>query len=169
MKDRYIRQIELIGKEGQKKLKKACVMVIGAGGLGNIAAKYLASTGVGKLILVDYDHVEKSNLNRQVLFNKLSIGKSKVESLKKTLNKINSDVKIKAINKKVNFNSEVYFMEKAIYEKVDVILDCTDNMASAYIIESIALNLQKPLVFAKTSKYSGVVTIIKSPFLKESF
>jgi adenylyltransferase/sulfurtransferase len=167
--DRYTRQVSLIGKDGQEKLRKACVMVVGAGGLGNIAAKFLASSGVGKLIIIDYDIVEESNLNRQVLFNKKSIKRPKAQALKETLNKINPEVKVEAIIKKIDFNTEVKIMEMAIANKVNVIIDCTDNMEAAYLVETIALNLQIPLVFGKTSKYSGVVTIIKDSFLKANY
>jgi len=167
--DRYTRQVSLIGKDGQEKLRKACVMLVGAGGLGNIAAKFLASSGVGKLIIIDYDIVKESNLNRQVLFNKKSIKRPKVQALKETLNKINPEVKIEALIEKVDFNTEIKIMDIAIANKVSVILDCTDNMEAAYQVESIALNLQIPLVFGKTSKYSGVVTIIKDSFLKANY
>ena len=167
--DRYTRQVSLIGKEGQEKLSKACVMIVGAGGLGNIAAKFLVSSGIGRLILIDYDIVEKSNLNRQFLFNKKSIKRPKALALKETLNKINPEVKIDAIVKKVGFDTEINIMKMAIANKVNVILDCTDNMEAAYLVETIALNLQIPLVFGKTSKYSGVVTIIKDSFLKANY
>lgn len=167
--DRYTRQIALIGDNGQEKLKKACVMIIGAGGLGNIAAKFLASSGVGKLIIVDHDIVEKTNLNRQFLFNKKTIGKAKAVGLKKTLHKINSEVDVTAVIVQVSFITAIMIMEIAIANNVNVILDCTDNMEAAYQIENIALNLQIPLVFGKTSKYSGVVTIIKEAFLKAKY
>jgi len=167
--DRYTRQVSLIGKDGQEKLRKACVILVGAGGLGNIAAKFLASSGVGKLVIIDYDIVEESNLNRQVLFNKKSIKRPKAQALKETLNKINPEVKVEAIIKKIDFNTEVKIMEMAIANKVNVIIDCTDNMEAAYLVETIALNLQIPLVFGKTSKYSGVVTIIKDSFLKANY
>jgi adenylyltransferase/sulfurtransferase len=167
--ERYNRQTALIGKDGQDKLKKACVMIVGAGGLGNIAAKFLVSSGIGKLIIIDYDIVEKSNLNRQFLFNNKSIKRPKALALKETLNKINPEVKIEAIVKKVDFNTEITIMEIAIAHNVSVILDCTDNMEAAYLVEAIALNLQVPLVFGKTSKYSGIVTIIKDSFLKANY
>ena len=166
---RYARQEALVGFGGQEKLKKSCVMIIGAGGLGNIAAKFLASSGVGKLIIVDHDKVEKSNLNRQFLFNKLSIGKPKAKALKKTLHKINPSVKVKAVVKKVDYLSEIEIMKIAIADEVKVILDCTDNMEAAYMVETIALNLQIPLVFGKTSNFSGVVTIIRDTFLKAKY
>lgn len=144
-------------------------MLIGAGGLGNIAAKFLVSSGIGKLIIIDHDIVEESNLNRQVLFNKKSIKRPKAQALKETLNKINPEVKIEAIIKKVDFNTEIKIMEVAIANKVNVIIDCTDNMEAAYLVETVALNLQVPLVFGKTSKYSGIVTIIKDSFLKKNY
>ena len=167
--DRYERQISLIGEDGQKKLRNACVMIIGAGGLGNIATKFLASSGIGKLIIIDHDVVEKSNLNRQFLFNTQSIKKPKAIALKSTLLKINPEVKIKTIVKKLDFKSEIKIMEVAIANDVNVILDCSDNMEAGRLVESLALNLQIPLVFGKTSKYSGVVTVITNPFLKANY
>jgi len=167
--ERYNRQIALIGSEGQEKLKKACVMIIGAGGLGNIAAKFLASSGVGKLIIIDHDVVEESNLNRQFLFNKKQIKRPKAIALKETLYKINPETKVEGVVKKLDFASEIKIMQIAIANNVSIILDCTDNMETAYLVEAIALNLQIPLVFGKTSKYSGVVTIIRDSFLKASY
>jgi adenylyltransferase/sulfurtransferase len=167
--DRYSRQIPLIGEDGQEKLRKSCIMIVGAGGLGNIAAKFLASSGVGKLIIVDHDVVDKSNLNRQFLFNRRSINKPKAKQLEKTLRKINPETKVIPIVKKVSFESEIVLMKLAIVHNVNVILDCSDNMEAAYQVESIALNLQVPLVFGKTSKYSGVVTIIQNSFLKAKY
>jgi len=167
--ERYDRQIALIGKDGQDKLRKACVMIVGAGGLGNIAAKFLASSGVGKLIIIDHDKVEESNLNRQFLFNKKQIKRPKAIALKETLYKINPEVMVEAIVKKLDFASEIKIMGLAIANNVSVILDCTDNMEAAYLVEAIALNLQVPLIFGKTGKYSGVVTIIKDSFLKKSY
>ena len=166
---RYERQVTLIGEDGQKSLKNSCVMIIGAGGLGNIAAKFLASAGVSKLIIIDHDKVEKSNLNRQFLFNSKSINKYKSKALKETLKKINPEVKVIPITYPVNFKNSVKVMELGIAHDIDVILDCTDNMPAAYAIENIALNLQKPLVFAKTSRYYGIVTIITEPFLKSQY
>lgn len=110
--DRYSRQVALIGKDGQDKLKKACVMVVGAGGLGNIATKFLVSSGIGKLILIDYDIVEESNLNRQFLFNKKSIKRPKATALKDTLYKINPEVEVEAVVKKVDFNTEIKIMDE---------------------------------------------------------
>lgn len=166
---RYERQIALIGEVGQKSLKDSCIIIVGAGGLGNIAAKFLASAGVNKLIIIDHDKVEKSNLNRQFLFNTKSINKYKSKALKKTLKKINPEVIVIPVTYPVNFKNSVKVMKLGIAHNVNVILDCTDNMPAAYVIENIALNLQKPLVFAKTSRYYGMVTIITKPFLKSQY
>jgi len=164
MDTRYDRQIGLIGEEGQSKLSKARVLIIGAGGLGNICAKFLASSGVGELLIVDHDIVEKSNLNRQIMFNKKSIGKNKAESLYKTLQKINPEVRVSYADSKI----QNYIKE--FFQGYNVIMDCTDNMETSYYIEKMALKFETPLVFAKTSKYFGVVTVLRDkPYLKENY
>ena len=89
--ERYKRQVEIIGDEGQQKLQDASVVIIGAGGLGNIVAKFLASSGVGFILICDDDRVDKTNLNRQLLFNDESINSNKALALVKTLHKINPD------------------------------------------------------------------------------
>lgn len=85
MDTRYKRQIGLIGESGQTKLLMSKALIVGAGGLGNIAAKFLASSGMGDIVIIDDDNVEKSNLNRQILFNEKSIGKNKAEGLTGTI------------------------------------------------------------------------------------
>ena len=99
--ERYKRQLSLIGESGQAKLKDTLVTIVGAGALGNIATKFLASTGVGNIIIIDPDIIDKSNLNRQILFNEEAIGKSKAYGLLRTLQKINSDIEYKAIQIKL--------------------------------------------------------------------
>jgi len=170
----YKRQAGLIGEEGQRVLKNSAVVVIGAGGIGNISAKYLASTGVGKIIIVDSDRIEEANLNRQILFNKALVGDFKSNALCKTLNKINPDnwyVPCEGLIGESSFEGDVEWIKQHLHPYDNcVILDCTDNMKSAYIIEKIALKLNVPLVFAKTSKYFGVVTVIKDgPYLEKNY
>lgn len=153
MDTRYKRQIGLIGEEGQEKLSKARVFIVGAGGLGNIAAKFLASSGVGTIGITDYDFIEKTNLNRQLLFNEEFIGKPKAASLKKTLKKINPEVNVLSWDYKFTKFCE-------LTDCWDVLLDCSDNIKTAYALEKEAGRLGIPLVFAKTSKYCGVVTVL---------
>jgi len=162
MDTRYDRQIGLISEKGQNKLKMMRVCIIGAGGIGNIAAKFLASSGVGHIEIFDKDIVEKSNLNRQILFNEQSVGKNKAEALKNTILKINPEIGCYAFNQK--------FEKPLGFQFVDVVLDCTDNMESSYFIEQEALKEGVPVVFAKTSKYFGVVTVLRNkPYLQKNY
>jgi molybdopterin/thiamine biosynthesis adenylyltransferase len=162
MSETYKRQLGLIGEEGQDKLKNAKVLVVGAGGIGNIAAKYLGAMGVGDLIIQDGDVIDQSNLNRQLLFNTESIGYNKAEKLSDVIRKINKDIKC--------YPEPKMLTEKHILEGFDIVLDCTDNMETSYILESKCLELGIPLVFAKTSNYCGVVTIIKDKkYLKRNY
>ena len=162
MDTRYARQIGLIGEKGQAKLSKAWVLIVGAGGLGNICAKFLASSGVGNILIIDHDTVELCNLNRQIMFNKESIGKGKAESLCKTLEKINPEINCYAFEQRFEKPFGIQF--------VDLVLDCTDNMESSYFIEQEALKEGIPDVFAKTSKYCGVVTILgNKPYLENNY
>ncbi len=154
MNETYKRQLGLIGEDGQAKLAKASILIVGAGGIGNIAAKYLASSGVGHLTMFDPDIISQSNLNRQLLFNEESIGRSKVIKLKEVLHKINSNLITSVYTDKIQEHPEKFVGH-------DIVLDCTDNMESSYFIEEQCLKHHIPLVFAKTSKYFGVVTIIK--------
>lgn len=164
MDTRYDRQIGLIGEEGQAKLSKAWVLIIGAGGLGNICAKFLASSGVGTITIIDHDTVELSNLNRQLMFNNESIGKNKANALYKTLQKINPEIDVRWANGKI----QDYIFN--FFSPHNVIVDCTDNMETSYYIEKMALKYGIPLVFAKTSKFFGVVTVLKdTPYLKENY
>jgi len=171
---RYDRQLRLVGGSGQETLKNSAVFIVGAGGIGNIAAKYLASSGVGKIIICDNDTIEESNLNRQILFNEESIGKYKSDTLCNTLNKINPDncyVPIIGGIGESHIIDDTEFVRKHLFPHDNcVILDCTDNMKTSYVLEKIALDLNTPLVFAKTSQYFGVVTIIRyRPYLINNY
>lgn len=165
MNETYERQLPLIGESGQNKLNTSWVLIVGAGGIGNIAAKFLASSGTRFLNILDYDSVEKSNLNRQILFNEKCVGKNKAESLAKTIKKINPDISCYGSNLKFDKN-----IDDSWLKMFDVVLDCTDNLETAYILEDKCLEAGISLVFAKTSKYSGVVTVIKDkPYLRQGY
>ena len=159
--ERYKRQISLIGENGQEKLKKAKILVVGAGGIGNIAAKYLASSGVGRITIADGDTVDESNLNRQLLFNTESIGKNKAIKLCKTISKINPEILCGAYSYRITGDTCII--------GYDLILDCTDNLETSYHLESEAIREGIPLIFAKTSKWFGSVTVIRSKYLKKDY
>lgn len=162
--ERYKRQIGLIGEEGQKKLAEAKVLIVGAGGLGNIASKFLASSGVGHIRIADNDVVDRSNLHRQLLFNEECVNVNKANALTRTLERINPYIRLSWFELKIQDARDIH---KGEY---DVILDCTDNMEASYYLEEKALLNNIPLVFAKTSKWFGVVKVIRDKeYLKNNY
>ena len=122
--DKYLERIEvLIGKNNIKKLKKKKVLVCGVGGVGSFVAEALARSGIGYLTIVDYDVIDSSNLNRQLMTNKNNIGKNKVEALKERLESI-SNCKVEAIN--------TYIDESFKLKKYDYVIDCIDSLKSKF-------------------------------------
>ena len=134
--ERYSRHILLpeIEFEGQKKLLQSHCLIMGAGGLGSPVAIYLAASGVGKITICDFDSVDLSNLQRQIIHEEKSIGLNKAESAKIALNRINSDIKVIPIKNQMNID-EV----KLVAEGVDIIVDCFDNFETRYALNKIAL------------------------------
>lgn len=121
---KYLNRIEtLVGKEAIKLLKKKKVLICGVGGVGSFVAEALARSGIGKLILVDYDLIDESNLNRQLMTTKYNVGKIKVEELKKRIESI-SDCKVEIIN--------TYIDEKFKIKKCDYVVDCIDSLKSKF-------------------------------------
>ncbi len=153
---RYSRQISIkaMDFEGQEKLKLAKVLVIGAGGLGCAATQYLAVAGIGKMTLVDFDTVELSNLQRQVLHQDHNIGQPKVESAKETLTQLNPHVEIATINAVLDDN-EI----DALVAQHDLVMDCTDNVMVREQLNSSCLSHKVPLVSAAAIRMEGTVTV----------
>ena len=137
---RYSRHILLpeIDYEGQLKLINSHVLIVGAGGLGSAASIYLAASGIGNITICDFDNVDLSNLQRQILHTDKSLGINKALSAKSTLNLINSEIKIVAIEKKLDIKS----ME-SLAKEADLIIDCSDNFLTRYSLNNIAFNLKK--------------------------
>jgi sulfur-carrier protein adenylyltransferase/sulfurtransferase len=154
---RYSRQIRLaeIGKEGQEKIKGTSVVVIGAGALGCPVLQYLTAAGIGILGIVDNDWVDESNLNRQVLYSLKDIGKPKPLAAKE---------KLKLLNPEVTFNVHFIRLDNESALKVisqyDIIVDCTDNFASRYLINDAAVILNKPVVYGAIHKFSGQLMVL---------
>jgi sulfur-carrier protein adenylyltransferase/sulfurtransferase len=154
---RYSRQIRLaeIGKEGQKKIKGTSVLVVGAGALGCPVLQYLTAAGVGTLGIVDNDWVDETNLNRQVLYSLKDIGKPKPLAAKERL---------KLLNPEVVFNVHFIRLDKEsalkIISQYDIIVDCTDNFASRYLINDSCVILNKPLVYGAIHKFSGQLMVL---------
>jgi len=155
-RNRYDRQIRLpqVGIEGQTLLANSHALIIGMGGLGSPASLYLAAAGVGKLTLVDFDVVEASNLQRQIVHREATIGMAKVDSAKQTLQTVNPLIEIEAINAFLSPEQLGLLCQQA-----DVILDCTDNGFSRTAINEAAMMARKPLVSAAAIRWEGQLSI----------
>ncbi|MBL1320442.1 MAG: molybdopterin-synthase adenylyltransferase MoeB [Methylophaga sp.] len=153
---RYSRQILLpqIDIEGQQKLLKSCVLIVGLGGLGAPVSLYLAAAGVGKLTLVDDDKVELSNLQRQIIHTEKNINKLKVESAAESLRAINSEIQLE-INSKRFTKADL----TKVMETVDVVVDCSDNFATRFLLNEVTQQTKTPLVSGAAIRMEGQVTV----------
>ncbi len=153
---RYSRHLLLkeIGIKGQKKLKAAKVLIAGLGGLGTPLAQYLAAAGVGTLGLVDFDEVDLTNLQRQVIHTTRDVGRPKVASAKDSIRAINPKVKVEIYREKLTAENVT-----DIISGYDVIADATDNFVARYLINDAAALLGKPVVFGAMLQFEGQVTV----------
>jgi molybdopterin/thiamine biosynthesis adenylyltransferase/rhodanese-related sulfurtransferase len=149
---RYTRHLQLpqIGVTGQKKLKRSRVLIVGAGGLGSPVALYLAAAGVGQITIIDGDHVDVTNLQRQIIFTTDQVGKSKALCAKERLLALNPSIAVMAITEHLSINNA-----DDIINNADLILDCTDNFATRYLINDTCSKFKKPWVFASIYQFSG--------------
>jgi sulfur-carrier protein adenylyltransferase/sulfurtransferase len=152
---RYSRHVLLpeVGLEGQTRLASARVLVIGAGGLGSPAALYLAAAGVGRLGIVDFDVVDESNLQRQILHTTQNIGKRKVESAFEQLSALNPHIALQMHDTMLKRQNAL-----EILCRYDIILDGTDNFATRYLVNDACFFLKKPLVYGSVYRFDGQVT-----------
>lgn len=152
----YSRQIMLphFGVEGQQRLKNAHVVIMGVGGLGSPAALYLAASGIGSLTLVDFDSVDISNLQRQIVHNASSIGESKVDSAKKTLLGINPETNIYCVNKQLTLEEL-----EALITDASCVIDATDNFATRFLINRACVSQHIALVSAAAIQYEGQISV----------
>lgn len=153
---RYSRQILLpqIDFDGQQKLLDSHVLIIGMGGLGSPVAMYLAAAGIGKLTLVDDDIVELSNLQRQIVHTEQDIGRLKVESAAESLRALNSDIQIDTKAKR----QSKYELTLAV-DAADVVVDCSDNFATRFLLNEVTQELSTPLVSGAAIRMEGQVTV----------
>jgi molybdopterin-synthase adenylyltransferase len=153
---RYSRHILLpqIGIEGQEKIRAARALLIGAGGLGSPVALYLASAGIGKLIICDGDSVDLTNLQRQIVHTTARIGMNKAVSAEQTLAAINPEVAVTAVEKRLTEDDLMVLAEEA-----DVVLDASDNFATRHAINRVCARLGKPLVSGAAVRFDGQVTV----------
>tara|TARA_R110000737_G_C14517373_1_gene474743 strand:+ start:172 stop:918 length:747 start_codon:yes stop_codon:yes gene_type:complete len=149
---RFSRQTILkgIGEQGQQALKNASVLIIGVGGLGNPVSLYLNAAGVGNIYLVDGDSVEISNLPRQIMFNETDIGENKADSCAEKLQQLNSSTNIEVLDEMLDAELADYYLPL-----VDLVLDCTDNINSRYLINQKCLEHKKPLMIGAATGFDG--------------
>jgi sulfur-carrier protein adenylyltransferase/sulfurtransferase len=154
--DRYSRHLRLpeVGLAGQKQLQAACVLVIGAGGLGSPAAFYLAAAGTGTVRIVDDDVVERSNLQRQILHADARIGMPKVDSASAALAALNPRTRIEAVAERIT-SANV----ERLLDGVDVVIDGADNFAARYLLNDACVKLGKPLVYGAVHRFEGHVSV----------
>lgn len=153
---RYSRQIMLpaFGIEGQQKLLETSVLIVGLGGLGSPVAMYLAAAGVGRLILVDDDQVDLSNLQRQIAHTNDRIGQPKVESAKITLQALNPEIKVETIAERLDTS-----MLQTIISGIDLVVDCCDNFATRFALNESCCQHRVPLVSGAAIRMEGQISL----------
>src|SRR4051794_25851963 len=153
---RYSRHLIIpdVGMAGQKRLKNAKVLVIGAGGLGSPALLYLAAAGVGTIGLVEFDEVDESNLQRQIIHGQSDIGKPKAQSAKESIAETNPLVNVVLHDERLD-NDNVM----GIFEGYDLIVDGTDNFATRYMVNDAAVLLGKPYVWGSIYRFDGQASV----------
>ncbi len=156
--ERYDRQLRILGfgTEAQLRLKNSTVLVVGAGGLGSAASLYLAAGGVGRLKIVDYEKVELSNLNRQILYTTRDIGELKVEVASRKLLDLNPEIRVEPIQEQVTEENLPRLLEGA-----DLVLDCLDNFRSRFLLNRACVEESKPLIHGAVYGMEGrLMTVI---------
>jgi len=153
---RYSRHLTLpeFGREGQEKLKAASVLLVGAGGLGSPAATYLAAAGVGTIGLVDFDRVEESNLQRQILYGTSDIGRPKLEVAKERLEDLNPHVTVNAHELRLTSDNAL-----DVIDDYDVVADGTDNFPTRYLVNDACVMTGTPNVYASIFRFEGQVSV----------
>jgi molybdopterin/thiamine biosynthesis adenylyltransferase len=146
-----------VGVEGQERLNNAKILIIGLGGLGSPAAMYLAAAGVGHLILNDFDVVDLSNLQRQIVHDTDDIGKAKVESARQTLLALNPLIEVTALYEQLDENT----LYKHVKE-VDVVLDCSDNLHTRFAINQACVKTRTPLVSGAAIRMEGQISVFRT-------
>ncbi len=156
---RYSRHLLIpeVGMEGQRKLKQASALVVGSGGLGSPVALYLAAAGVGRIGIVDYDVVDASNLQRQVLHSTAGVGTPKVESARQRLLELNPDIQVDVYD--TAFTSE---NARQIAGPYDILVDGTDNFPTRYLINDLSVFTGKPYVYGSIFRFEGQVSVFDS-------
>jgi adenylyltransferase/sulfurtransferase len=154
--ERFSRHLILpdVGREGQERLKASSVLIVGTGGLGSPLALYLAAAGVGRLGLVDYDVVDETNLQRQIIHGQSTVGMSKLDSAEKRLKDLNPNIQIDKYNVPLTSDNALDIMEP-----YDVIVDGTDNFPTRYLVNDASVKLGKPNVYGSIFRFEGQVSV----------
>lgn len=153
---RYSRQIILpeFGAEGQQKLKNSSVMIIGAGGLGVPVLQYLTAAGVGRIGIIDQDNVELSNLHRQVIYTEREVDLPKAQLAKEKMIALNSEIQIDAFERKLTSENAIDLLKN-----YNLIVDCTDNFPTRYLVNDACVLLDKPLIYGAIFRFEGQVSV----------
>ena len=153
---RYSRHLIIpdVGMDGQKRLKNAKVLVVGAGGLGSPALLYLAAAGVGTLGIIDFDVVDESNLQRQIIHGQSDVGRPKAESARDSIKEVNPNTKVILHQDRLESDNAL-----EIFADYDLILDGTDNFATRYLVNDAAVLLNKPYVWGSIYRFDGQVSV----------
>ncbi len=156
---RYSRHLLIpdVGLKGQQKLKAASVLIIGTGGLGSPVALYLAAAGVGRIGLVDYDLVDFSNLQRQIIHGESRLGDLKVESARDRLLDLNSEIQVDIYNELITSENAL-----EIAAPYDLIIDCTDNFPTRYLVNDLCVLTRKPNVYGSIFRFDGQVSVFSA-------
>lgn len=151
-RERYLRHFVLpqVGEAGQLKLRRASVLLVGAGGLGSPVVLYLAAAGVGRIVIVDDDRVERSNLQRQVLHSEAGIGDLKVDSARARLHELNPDIVVETRAERLARDNV-----DACIGDVDLVIDGSDNFPTRYLLNAACLRLARPFLYGAVERFSG--------------
>ncbi len=154
--NRYSRQVSLpeIGQDGQERLRKASVLCVGAGGLGSPALLYLAAAGVGHIGIVDFDCVDESNLQRQILFSTAMLGRPKAKEAAAKLKALNPSIRIESYDEELNAESAA-----RLFPAYDIILDGTDNFETKFLINDAAVKFSKPWIYGSIQGFDGQASV----------
>lgn len=158
---RYLRHIVLpeFGIKNQDKVIKSKVLCVGAGGLGSPAITYLSLLGVGHIGVIDNDKIEHTNLNRQFIFKEKDLYKNKAKIAKKYIKNLNSEINVKIFENKLQLNNC-----KKIIKNYDIVLDCTDNLKTKFILNDKCMELEIPIIHGSIFGYEGYVTVFKKGY-----
>src|SRR5436309_7370122 len=155
-RERYARHLILpdVGEEGQRKLKRGSVLIIGAGGLGSPVSIYLAAAGVGRIGLADFDNVDVTNLHRQILYGASSVGFSKLDAARNRLLDLNPEIAIESHSGAVTSENAL-----EMFGPYDVVVDGTDNFPTRYLVNDACVLLGKPNVYGSIFRFDGQASV----------